>query len=60
MKILELQKNKFGTMTHEEKHMNKGNLHNYKTNTHRHTEAMIPGIYNLNSVGSSPLRRGAR
>lgn len=47
-------------MTYEEKLMNKVDLHNYKTGDAHHFEAMIPGIYNLNTVGSTPLVRGAK
>ena len=32
MKILDLQKHKYGTMTNEEKKMNRIDLHNYKAN----------------------------
>lgn len=32
MKILDMQKHKYGTMTNEEKRMNKLDLHNYKAN----------------------------
>lgn len=56
---MEMQKHKYGTMTNEEKRMNKLDLHNYKINDANHFEAMIPGIHNLNTVGSSPLKRGA-
>jgi hypothetical protein len=45
-------------MTNEEKRMNRVDLHNYKTNDAKNFEAMIPGIHNLNTVGSSPLKRG--
>ena len=44
-------------MTQEEKLFNKSNLHNYKANEH-HLKAMIPGIYNLPSIGTSPTLRG--
>lgn len=46
-------------MTNEEKRMNRLDLHNYKTGDAYQFEAMIPGIHNLNTVGSSPLKRGA-
>ena len=39
--------------------MNRADLHNYKSNDAHQFEAMIPGIHNLNTVGSSPLKRGA-
>jgi hypothetical protein len=59
LRLMDLQKHKYGTMTNEEKRMNKVDLHNYKANEGTHIEAMIPGIHNLNTVGSSPLKRGA-
>lgn len=46
-------------MTHEEKRMNRGDLINFKVGELKQFEAMIPGIHNLNTVGSSPLKRGA-
>ncbi len=60
MKLLELQKVKYGTMTDQEKKMNRKDLHSYKTNDIDHLEALIPGIHNLNTVGTSPLKRGAK
>ena len=60
MKLHELQKNKYGTMTHEEKRLNRMDLLNYKSQNTTQMEAMIPGIHNLNTVGTSPLKRGAR
>jgi len=45
-------------MTFEEKRMNKIDLERYKSNQGKELEALIPGINNLNTVGSSPLRRG--
>ncbi len=59
MKILDHQKQVYGTMTNEEKLMNRLDLHNYKYNDPKQFEAMIPGIHNLSTVGSSPLKRGA-
>jgi hypothetical protein len=59
MKILDLQKHNYGTMTNEEKRMNRIDLHNYKDNNAHQFEALIPGIHNLNTVGTSPLKRGA-
>jgi hypothetical protein len=48
-------------MTNEEKRMNKMDLNNFKTNNDPgHFEALIPGIHNLNTVGTSPLKRGGR
>ena len=46
-------------MTNEEKLMNRLDLQGYKNNNPTQFEAMIPGIHNLNTVGSSPLKRGA-
>lgn len=60
MKLHELQRNKYGTMTHEEKRINRLDLLNYKGANGSQLEAMIPGIHNLNSVGTSPLKRGGR
>ena len=37
--------------------MNKKDLHDFKANE-PFMQAMIPGIHNINSVGSSPLKRG--
>jgi len=45
-------------MTGQEKKMNKQDLHDYKRNNNKYMQAMIPGIHNLETVGSSPLRRG--
>ena len=59
LKIMELQKQKYGTMTYEEKRMNKVDLEHVKSNQAKDFDALIPGINNLNTVGSSPLRRGA-
>ena len=47
-------------MTNEEKRMNRIDLGHYKTNDMNNFEALIPGIHNLNTVGTSPLKRGAR
>jgi len=46
-------------MTGHEKKLNKGDLHNYKV-IDNNINAMIPGINNLNTVGTSPLKRGLR
>ena len=58
LKILELQKQKYGTMTYEEKRMNKLGLEHFKSNQPKEFDALIPGINNFSTVGSSPLRRG--
>ena len=47
-------------MTNEEKRMNKFDLRHFKDKDPQHVEALIPGINNLHTVGSSPLRRGAK
>ena len=47
-------------MTSEEKRINKGDLKGFKEGNAKQMQAMIPGIYNLNTVGASPLKRGAR
>lgn len=60
MRLLSLQKSSFGTMTNEEKRINKVDLNNYKSRDGNHLDAMIPGIHNLQTVGSSPLKRGAK
>lgn len=44
-------------MTGHEKKMNKGELHEFKKNGNQF-QAMIPGIHNIASVGTSPLKRG--
>jgi hypothetical protein len=48
-------------MTNEEKRINKHDLNSYKMkDNNSNLEAMIPGIHNLQTVGSSPLKRGAK
>ena len=44
-------------MTGHEKKMNKKDLHDYKANE-PYVQALIPGIHNIPSVGTSPLKRG--
>lgn len=53
------EKMNFGTMTGQEKKLNKGDLHSYKK-IEPQLQAMIPGIHNLSTVGSSPLKRGLK
>lgn len=60
MRLMDMQKHSYGTMTNEEKKINKLDLINYKQKNDYHNEAMIPGIHNLNTVGTSPLKRGAK
>ena len=45
-------------MTVEERQFNKKEI-NYFSNRQNSVEALIPGINNLNTVGTSPLKRGA-
>jgi hypothetical protein len=52
------QKQSYGAMTAEERQFNKKEI-NYFSNRQNSVEAMIPGINNLNTVGTSPLKRGA-
>lgn len=51
-------KNHLGQMTKMEKKLNKHDLRSYKEKKTDY-EGMIPGIHNLNSVGSRPLLRKA-
>ena len=59
MSLNALGKYNYGNMTHEEKNINKADLKGYKEGDMRTQHAMIPGIKNVNSVGSKPLMRGA-
>lgn len=47
-------------MTNEEKRMNKFDLFHYKAKDNKDIDALIPGIHNLNTVGTSPLKRGGK
>ena len=49
----------YGNMTHEEKNLNKADLRGYKDGDMRTMHCLVPGIKNLDSVGSKPLMRGA-
>lgn len=51
-------KNNFGQMTHMEKKLNAKDLRTYK-NKEGEYEGMVPGIHNIQSVGSKPLLRKA-
>jgi hypothetical protein len=57
MKIMQSQKNRYGTMTTDERRMNHYDSNHYQSNE---IDALIPGLNNLNTVGSSPLKRGAK
>lgn len=53
-------KNNFGKMTMQEKKFNKGDLRAYRQGEKpTNTGGLIPGINNLNSVGTSPTIRKA-
>ena len=54
----ELNKN-YGKMTHVEKRMNRNDLRAYKRKDRHTVNAMIPGIHNVEGIGSKPLLRGA-
>lgn len=49
----------YGKMTHVEKRMNRLDLQAYKHKDKHTVNAMIPGIHNINGIGSKPLQRGA-
>ena len=51
-------KQNYGKMTFQEKRINRNDLDHYKKYENS-VNAMIPGINNLSSVGSRPLRKGA-
>jgi len=55
---LELKKNHpmLGTMTAHEKRMNKADLHEFKHEGNK-IHHMIPGVSNIDSVGSLPTKR---
>lgn len=46
----------YGSMTEQEKKMNKDDLKSYKGND-SHMKSLIPGIHNIYSVGSGPIKR---
>ena len=56
MNIHQKLKHNFGCMTDQEKKLNKGDLKAYKGGQNQ-VQSMIPGIHNINSVGSVPLSR---
>ena len=49
----------YGKMTLQEKHLNKPDLRAFKNKDRNGLQAMIPGIKNIQSVGTKPLLRGA-
>ena len=59
VKIKDYQKGSYGTMTQAEKKFNKVDLNHFKQNKNS-VQALIPGINNLQTIGSSPLKRGAK
>lgn len=59
MTLNALNKHNFGKMTMQEKHLNKPDLKAYKNKERNTIKAMIPGIKNINSIGTKPLMRGA-
>ena len=59
MTLNALNKYNYGKMTMQEKHLNKEDLRSYKNKDRNSIHALIPGIKNIDSVGSKPLLRGA-
>ena len=59
MRINDQNKKNFGKMTYMEKKMNRNDLQRFKKKEADTVTAMVPGINNLNGVGSKPLQRGA-
>lgn len=56
--ILEVNKDRYGSMTQQEKHLNRPDLRDYKHNG-TEVKALIPGLNNLSSIGSVPTLRKA-
>lgn len=50
-----LNKGNYGKMTYQEKKLNRVDLHAYKKKDLNNVNAMIPGIKNIDSIGSKPL-----
>ena len=46
----------YGAMTQQEKKFNKAELQSYKQGHHM-MKSMVPGIFNLQTVGSSPVQK---
>ena len=59
MTLNALNKYNYGKMTMQEKYLNKNDLKSYKNKERNTIHALIPGIKNIDSVGSKPLLRGA-
>lgn len=59
MTLNALNKYNYGKMTLQEKHLNKTDLRSYKNKDRNTVHALIPGIKNIQSVGTKPLMRGA-
>lgn len=59
MTLNALGKYNYGKMTLQEKHLNKADLRAFKNKDRNGTQALIPGINNLQSIGTKPLMRGA-
>lgn len=55
----EYSKNHMGQMTDAEKRLNNNDLKSYKDKKNQEYQGMIPGINNINSVGSRPILRVA-
>lgn len=54
-----LNRNNYGKMTYQEKKINRTDLHSYKKHDLNTVHALIPGIKNIESIGTKPLQRGA-
>jgi hypothetical protein len=54
--IIQKLKHNYGSMTEQEKKMNRWDLKSYKEGQHQ-VHSMIPGISNIQSVGTSPMLR---
>jgi hypothetical protein len=59
MTLNALGKHNYGKMTLQEKHLNRPDLRAFKNKDRNGLQAMIPGIKNIQSVGTKPLLRGA-
>ena len=59
MKINEMAKKNFGKMSMVEKRMNRTDLRAFKNKEKTTVNSMVPGINNVDGVGSKPLMRGA-
>ena len=59
MQMNDITKKNFGKMTQVEKKLNVIDLRNYKEWKPTQLNSMIPGLKNIDCVGSKPLMRGA-